>query len=205
MDKTPIFKLGTLYSGSSMMKKDFLYFIPVTAFTKSAPRRIKRIPTKYITGPTHFDSGKKAPVNNADYRKFCSTWHKGCQHCCCSTFSFVTDGTASHNSRDTTSCSDDHRNYGFTGKTYTFEDRIQYDSCTSHISTIFQKGDEEIHNHYQWKETYYGTYTTDYTINKQGIQERICIFKQSAYPFLERLNPSRSGYLPDRYQVLSVI
>ncbi len=47
------------------MKKDFLYFIPVTAFTKSAPRRIKRIPTKYITGPTHFDSGKKAPVNNA--------------------------------------------------------------------------------------------------------------------------------------------
>ena len=47
------------------MKNDFLYFIPVTAFTRRAPKRIKIIPTKYIKGPTHFECGKNAPVNSA--------------------------------------------------------------------------------------------------------------------------------------------
>ena len=37
-------RLGALYSGSSMMKKLFLYFIPVIALIRSAPRRIRRIP-----------------------------------------------------------------------------------------------------------------------------------------------------------------
>ena len=57
--------LGTLYSGNSMMKNDFLYFIPVTALTSKAPKRIKSIPTKYISGPTHGASEKNAPANNA--------------------------------------------------------------------------------------------------------------------------------------------
>ena len=37
-------RLGTLYSGSSMIKKLFLYFIPVIALIRSAPRRISKIP-----------------------------------------------------------------------------------------------------------------------------------------------------------------
>ena len=56
---------GILYSGSSMMKKLFLYFIPVICLIKSAPRRISAIPTKYMTGPTHFEPGKKAPAKSA--------------------------------------------------------------------------------------------------------------------------------------------
>jgi hypothetical protein len=48
-----------------MIKKDFLYFIPVIAFTIKAQRRIKRIPTKYITGPTQLASEKKAPAKRA--------------------------------------------------------------------------------------------------------------------------------------------
>ena len=58
-------RLGTLYSGSSIMKNDFLYFIPVMALTSKAPSNIRRIPTKYIRGPTHDASDKNAPEKSA--------------------------------------------------------------------------------------------------------------------------------------------
>ena len=65
MDTHALLRLGILYSGSSMIKKDFRYFCPVILFTRSAPRRIKTIPTRYMVGDTHHASAKKAPANKA--------------------------------------------------------------------------------------------------------------------------------------------
>ena len=65
MESVALFKLGSLYSGSSMIKKDFLYLWPVILFTNRAPSKINRIPAKYISVPTHSASGKKAPTNSA--------------------------------------------------------------------------------------------------------------------------------------------
>ena len=60
-----LLRLGSLYSGNSIIKNDFLYLYPVIAFTNNAPRRINAIPTKYINVPTQGVSGKNAPTNNA--------------------------------------------------------------------------------------------------------------------------------------------
>ena len=48
-----------------MIKNDFLYLYPVTLFTSNAPKKIKRIPTKYINVPTHVASAKNTPANKA--------------------------------------------------------------------------------------------------------------------------------------------
>ena len=48
-----------------MIKKDFRYFWPVIRLTSNAPRRISRIPTRYMVADTHQASAKKAPANNA--------------------------------------------------------------------------------------------------------------------------------------------
>ena len=47
------------------MKKDFLYLYPVIFFTNKAPNKINTIPTKYISGLTHVESGKNAPTKSA--------------------------------------------------------------------------------------------------------------------------------------------
>ena len=47
------------------MKNDFLYFCPVILFTSSAPKRTRRIPTRYIVADTHHASAKNAPANSA--------------------------------------------------------------------------------------------------------------------------------------------
>ena len=47
------------------MKKDFRNLYPVIFFTNNAPKKISTIPTRYIVGPTHEASAKKAPANNA--------------------------------------------------------------------------------------------------------------------------------------------
>ena len=65
IDTQALFKLGILYSGSSMMKKDLRYFCPVILFTRRAPRRTSTIPTRYMVADTHHASAKKAPANNA--------------------------------------------------------------------------------------------------------------------------------------------
>ena len=65
MERKAFQRLGVLYSGSSMMKNDFLYLCPVSLFTSKAPRRISIIPAKYIRVPTHEALLKKAPANRA--------------------------------------------------------------------------------------------------------------------------------------------
>jgi hypothetical protein len=65
MESVARFKLGILYSGSSIIKKDLRYLYPVIFFTSNAPRKISRIPTRYMVGPTHEASAKNAPANNA--------------------------------------------------------------------------------------------------------------------------------------------
>ena len=65
MESVARFRLGILYSGSSIIKKDLRYLYPVIFFTSNAPRKISRIPTRYMVGPTHEASAKNAPANNA--------------------------------------------------------------------------------------------------------------------------------------------
>ena len=65
MDIVALPMLGALYSGNSMMKKDFLYLWPVICFISRAPRKIRAIPTKYINVLTHEASAKNTPANNA--------------------------------------------------------------------------------------------------------------------------------------------
>ena len=65
IDTAALLRLGSLYSGNSMIKNDFLNLYPVIAFTSNAPRRISTMPTKYINVPTQGVSGKNAPTNNA--------------------------------------------------------------------------------------------------------------------------------------------
>ena len=59
------FRLGILYSGSSMIKKDLRNLYPVILFTSKAPKKINTIPTRYMVDPTHDASAKNAPANNA--------------------------------------------------------------------------------------------------------------------------------------------
>ena len=65
MESTARFKLGILYSGSSIIKKDLRNLYPVTLFTSKAPRKTRAIPTRYIVGPTQEASAKNAPANSA--------------------------------------------------------------------------------------------------------------------------------------------
>ena len=55
--------LGSLYSGSSIIKNAFFFLFPVSLFTSSAQRKIMAIPAKYIDAPTHAESAKNAPAN----------------------------------------------------------------------------------------------------------------------------------------------
>ena len=65
IDTHALFKLGSLYSGSSMIKNDLRYFCPVILFTSRAPSRTSTIPTRYIVADTHHASAKNAPANRA--------------------------------------------------------------------------------------------------------------------------------------------
>ena len=65
IERVARFKLGILYSGSSMIKNDLRNLYPVIFFTNNAPRKINTAPARYMVGPTHEASAKNAPANNA--------------------------------------------------------------------------------------------------------------------------------------------
>ena len=65
IERAALFIEGTLYSGSSMIKNDFLNLYAVIHFTKSAPKNTKTRPAKYISGDTHEDSGKNRLAKSA--------------------------------------------------------------------------------------------------------------------------------------------
>ena len=48
IEDTALFKLGSLYSGSSMIKKEVLYFIPEILFTNNACHNLKNYPKALI-------------------------------------------------------------------------------------------------------------------------------------------------------------
>ena len=77
IESTARFRLGILYSGSSIIKNDFLNLYPVTLFTSNAPKKINTIPTRYMAGPTHRASEKNAPANRAITGSFAPQGIKG--------------------------------------------------------------------------------------------------------------------------------
>ena len=119
---------------------------------------------------------KNAPANSAITGHLCSARDESSEHCCCSSFSVITDSTACHDSRYSASCTDDDRDYGFSGKTYSLEDRVHYNADTRHVTAVFKKCDQEVHYHYQRQEAYYGTYTADDTISQYSLETRAGLF-----------------------------
>ena len=55
---------GALYSGSSIMKNDFLALYPAILLTRSAPKNMRTMPVKYITALTQPELSKNAPAKS---------------------------------------------------------------------------------------------------------------------------------------------
>ena len=108
----------------------------------------------------------------SDNRNFGAAGHKGRQHGGRSSFPFIPDRTACHNSRDPASCCNDKRNDGFSGKADSFENRVHYNADTSHITAVFQQSNQEVHYHYQRQEAYYRAYAAYNAVRQQRLQER---------------------------------
>ena len=125
-----------------------------------------------------------------DYGQLCTTGHEGCQHCCYSAFSFVSDGTRRHNTGDCTAGTDNEGNDGFTGQTNLFEDGVQNHGYTRHVAAVLQERHQEIHYHYQRQEADNGTNTADDTICYQCLHEGRCAGKLICNEALEGLNPT---------------
>ena len=82
----------------------------ILVFFRMIPEQmIAAIPTKYALGATHEAPSKICTCDQGDDRKFRSTWDKCCCHDCHLTVTVILDGTGSHNSRNTTSGTDQHR------------------------------------------------------------------------------------------------
>ena len=147
------------------------------------------------TNEVHYraDPGRtceECTCKQCDNRDLSSARHERSQHCSRSSFSVVTDRTACHDSRDSASSTDDDRNDGLTGKTNTLENRVHNDADTSHITTVFQKCDQEIHYHYQRQEANYGANTADDTVCQDCLQQWRTTFQQSGYISLECFDPA---------------
>ena len=104
---------------------------------------------------THQASAKNAPANSAIDRDLCSAGHKRCEHCCGTAFPFITDGTACH--RPPGMAHPVPMTIGITDfpeRPTRLEDRVKDNGGTGHITAVFQKGDQEVHYHYQRQESY---------------------------------------------------
>ena len=103
------------------------------------------------------------------------------------------NSTASHNPRNCTTSSNYKGNYRFTGKTYFFEDRVKHNTNACHITTIFQKSNQEVHNHYQRQEANHCTYAANDAIQQNCLGQRRSSFYHSSNIFLETFNPSHQS------------
>ena len=126
--------VGIWYAGSSITKgagspaKSFVFF-------KMIPEQmIAAIPTKYALGATQEAPLNRCACNQCDDRQFCAAGDKGGGHDRHLTVSVVLDRTGSHDTRDSTTGTDQHRDKGFTGKTKFTEDTV-HDKCdTGHVT-----------------------------------------------------------------------
>ena len=102
--------------------------------------------------------------------KFCSTRYEGCCHDGHFTITVILNRTGSHDTRNTTTTSDQHRNEGFSGKSEFTEDTIHDEGNTCHVTAGLQKCQEqEQYQHLRYKSKY-GTNTGYDTIEDQTLQ-----------------------------------
>ena len=88
-------------------------------------------------------SVKQRTCNQSNNRKLCSTRDKSSCHNCHLTVSVIFNRSGCHNSRNTASGTNQHRNKGFTGQAEFTEDTIHNKGDTRHVSTAFQKCQEQ--------------------------------------------------------------
>ena len=128
-----------------------------------------------------------------DDRQLCAAGHKGRQHSGSTTLPLITDGTASHNTGDGATGTDDKGDHGLTGKTHLLENGVQNHGRSCHITAVLQQGNEEIHHHNQGQESNNRHHTADHTINQQRLQNGCSAGYQLRYPALESFQPGNQG------------
>ena len=108
--------------------------------------------------------------NQTDDRKFCRTWDKGGCHNGHLAVAVIFNGTACLNSRNAAAQTDQHWDKGFTRQTKTTENTVHDKGNTCHVTTVFQKCEQQEKNHHLRQEAKYSTDTGDDTIQNQRLE-----------------------------------
>ena len=85
----------------------------------------------------------------------------------------ILNGSGSHDTRDTTSASDQHRDKGFTGKTKLPEDTVHDKGNTRHVTTALKEGKEDKQDQDLRNESKYCADTGYDTIHDQAMQPSV--------------------------------
>ena len=107
---------------------------------------------------------------HGDERKLSTTRNKCGSHNRHLTVSVVLDGTGSHDTGNTTSGTDQHRNEGFTGQTELTEDTVHDECDTCHVTTGLQECQEDEQYQHLGYETKHCTDTGYNTVKDQSFQ-----------------------------------
>ena len=108
--------------------------------------------------------------NHCDERLLCTTRNKGSGHNGHTTVTFIFNRSGSHNTRDTTTSTNQNRDKGLTRQTELPEDTIHNECNTSHITASFQDCQQDEQYQHLRNETQYCTNTGNNTIQNQALQ-----------------------------------
>ena len=191
--------LGALYSGSSMMKKDFLYLCPVICLISKAPKKISAMPVKYISQLTQAAPPKNTPPKSA------ITGILAPQGIHVVSMAVARLSLSSLIVRQAMMPGMPQPVLMMIGiidlpeRPYSLEDRVHDHTHAGHVATVFEQSDQEVHHHYQRQEADHGANAADDTVSKQSLQEGAGSrsFQRGGYPALEHLYVS---YQPVRDQ-----
>ena len=141
---------------------------------------------------------KECTCDHCNDRELRTTRNKCCSHDCHFTVTVVLDCTGSHNSRNTTSGTDQHWNKGFSGKTEFTEDSVHDECNTSHVTAGLKECKEQEQNQHLRYETKYSANTGNNTVKDQSLQPCSAI-----YSFQSRLNCRRNN-LTEEYIICPI-
>ena len=105
----------------------------------------------------------------------------------------ILDGTGSHDTRDTASTADQHRDEGFSGKAELTEDTVHDKGNTCHVAASLKECKEDKQDQDLRNESKYGADTGYDTIHDQSVQPSVCYTGCAKYV----LKKSRDTRNPD--------
>ena len=103
-------------------------------------------------------------------RKFRTAWNEGRCHDRHTAVTLVFNRTACHDTRNTASGTDHHRDEGFAGETELTEDTVHDECDTRHVSAAFQEGQEEEQNEHLRNKSDDRADTGNDTVNDQSVE-----------------------------------